>query len=173
MTSNEKKMLYILCILLVIFVCLRTTWKEAGLNDLNKDISEIENAVKNLQVAKNVDADLKEKIKLIDTAIENEQKKFYKAGEIDIASFGLKVKDLITQNNLKIENQRTISQKDVEFIEFRCIGKSNQLANFLREISASEKYFRVDSLTIQSKNIDGNIDAKMRITYETITADNN
>ncbi|MBN2534028.1 MAG: hypothetical protein JXB88_14155 [Spirochaetales bacterium] len=178
MTSNERKLLYILVVILVIcatalFFYLRITMQETGLNDLNKSIKEIENSVKTLQISGDKNEDLFAEIENIEQQIEIEKSKFYISGETDIASFGLKVKDLIIKNRLRITNQRTITQKDVNFIEFSFEGKANDLAQFLKGISDAEKHWRVDSLSIQSKKIDGNINAKMRITYETINTDNN
>lgn len=178
LTSNEKKLVYILVIILILcatglFFYLRITLPETGLNALNRKILEIENNVKNLSRTEDEDEDLFATIENIEQEIETERRKFYHPDEIDIASFGLKVKELIAKNRLKITNQRTINQKEVNFIEFYCVGKANQLFNFLAGVSKAEKHWRIDSFTIQSKKIDGNIDARMRITYETINTNNN
>jgi Tfp pilus assembly protein PilO len=178
LTDNEKKLLYLLAVLLVVcstalFFYLRITWEETGLNDLNRSIREIENSVRNLQITEDENEDLMSEIENIEEQIENEQSRFYLPGETDIANFGLQVKDLIVSNRLRITNQRTITQQDKNYIEFSCEGKANNLALFLKGVSDAEKYWRIDSLSIQSRTIDGNITAKMRITYETITTDNN
>ncbi|MBN2443106.1 MAG: hypothetical protein JXJ04_17230 [Spirochaetales bacterium] len=178
LTSNEKKLLYVLAIILIacavaLFFYLRITMPETGLNALNKNILDIENNVKNLSLTEDKDENLFTTIEKIEQEIEKERSKFYKPEEIDIATLGLKVKDLLSKNQLRITNQRTITQKDVNFIEFYCVGKANHLFNFLAGVSKAEKYWRIDSFSIQSKKIDGNIDARMRITYETITTDNN
>ena len=178
LTSNEKKLVYILAIVLVIcatglFFYLRITMKNTGLNDLNRQILEIENLVQKIGNVEEKDEDLLLEIENIEQQIEIERSKFYLPDVTDIANFGLKVKDLILKNRLKITAQRTISQKDVDFIEFTCSGKANNLTNFIKGVSTAEKHWRIDTLTIQSNNIDGNIDAKIRITYETIATDNN
>ena len=108
LTSNEKKLVYILGVVLVVsaaalFFYLRITMKDTGLNDLNRQIRDIENNVRKLQLTEENDDDLITKIDNIEEQIELERSKFFKPGEIDFAVFGLLVKNLIVKNKLKLQ----------------------------------------------------------------------
>lgn len=176
LTSNEKKLLYILGVVLAVcatglFFFLRITMQGTGLNALNKEITEIEDTLRRLPPVK--DEELLSDIENIEQQIKDEKSRFYSPGETDIATFGLRVKNLLTRNRLKIPSQKTITLRDINFIEFSCEGRANNLTQFLKDVSTADKHWRIDSLLIQSKTINGNINAKLRITYETIDTDNN
>ncbi|MBN1697774.1 MAG: hypothetical protein JW881_09685 [Spirochaetales bacterium] len=178
LSSNEKRMLYILGIIALVcgtalFFFLRTSLSGSGLFDINRKIEREERDLRRYSSQKiddNVDWD--KKIKEISEKIENVKSRFFKPDETDIATFGLSVQDYITGNRLVIDSQRTISgSENKKYLEFKVKGSAYYLMRFLEDVSEANKYWTIAEIIIKSGRSGGNIEATMKITYETVALD--
>lgn len=96
------------------------------------------------------------------------QNKFYNDTEMDPYKFGILVRDLLSSRNLNIRKYQTIETKDVFLLEFSVTGDALNLAEFLEQVSYADKYWSMNTLTINANKINGRVQAVFQITYETI-----
>lgn len=177
LSSNEKRLLYIFAVILVVcatglFLFFRFSIGDKSYSSLNRQVKDIEDLLLAFKIDTEKHEDLSDEIKEMQQDITTEENKFYLKEDVNISKFGLDVKRMIESNQLKIETQKTISGRDETFLEFKFYGKVYNLTQLLKDISLAEKYWRIDEISIKSLKIDGNTDVTMRITYETINLDN-
>jgi Tfp pilus assembly protein PilO len=178
LSSNERRLLYILSIIVVVcgtglFFFLRTTLSGSGLLSINNRIQQEEKDLQRYSSEKDDEnVNWEEKTAEIDETIEGVKNKFFQPDETDLASFGLSVQEYISKNRLAIESQRTISgSENRKFLEFKVTGNAYYLSRFLEDVSEADKYWTIAEIIIKSNRADGNIEATMKITYETVALD--
>ena len=139
---------------------------------LNKDITMSEMQIQQLQQTMPDAASLEKENELLLSEIDGLQNKFYRDTEIDPYKFGILVRDLLSSEKLSISKYQTIETKEAFLLEFNVTGDALDFAKFLEQVSLADKYWSINTLTINADKINGRVQAVFQITYETINKEN-
>jgi hypothetical protein len=171
LAPNEKRLLYILVIVLAFclvggFIFLRLSGP-GGLSEVNSKITTTEGLVRNILKEKIDPKELPKKIADLDKILNTEKNKVYKPNEIDISEFGIQVRKLLVKNRLSEQSLRTIINNNEKSLQFQFRGAAYDFASFLKDVSANDKYWKIEDLMIKAPKQYASVDVTMRITYET------
>ncbi len=171
LNPNEKRLLYILGI--VVTLCIAgvfvffTINGSDGLNSINKKIETTENQIRTIIKDKIDPNELPQKIDEIEKILVKEKTKVYKAGEINIPTFGIQVRKLLTKNRLVETSMKTLTTAASASLQFQFYGGSYDFSTFLKDVSTNDKYWKIEDLFIKYGKQYATVDVTMRITYET------
>jgi hypothetical protein len=98
--------------------------------------------------------------------LESERRHFYAPREIDPYSFGTLVRKKLTFQGIEVTRYQVVELKGRCSLEFAVSGSIRSLILFLKEVSESQKYWSISSLTIVMREGTGTIKAVFRIGYE-------
>jgi hypothetical protein len=101
-------------------------------------------------------------------ALAEERGRFYGPGEIDPYRFGGLIRDLLVREGLEIGRYQTVDIAGRTHLEFAVAGDALALARFLKEVSASGRYWSVPFLSVDGRAGSGRIRSVFRIGYETV-----
>ena len=173
LSKREKLLLYIFFLVLIFsgagIIYYFMIEKVIGLNE---NIALAEMQIQQLQKTMPDSISLKEKNEILQKEIEELQSKFYGDTEIDPYKFGILVRDLLSSKNLNISKYQTIETKEAFLLEFSVTGDALNFTEFLEQVSHTDKYWSINTLTINADNINGRVQAVFQITYETINKEN-
>lgn len=172
--QNEKKLLYVLAVIVILcgaglFFFLRYT---GGLEPANVQIRSLEKEIQNISNETVDPKDIKKQLDEIATILDKERNKVYKPGEIDISSFGIRIKALLARYGLREQSLRTLRGTDGTSLQFQFSGNAYDFSSFLKEIATNDKYWKIEDLLIKSAKRYATVDVTMRITYETAAPEN-
>jgi hypothetical protein len=102
--------------------------------------------------------------------LENGKSKFYAPQEMSPFSFGTLVRKKLAARGISVVRYQVVEIKGKSSIEFSVSGTAAALILFLRDVSESEKYWTVSSLTFSIREGTGTADAIFRIGYEVLDA---
>jgi hypothetical protein len=100
--------------------------------------------------------------------VEAARKGFYAQGEMNLYAFGTLIKNKLAARGLRVIRYQIMDLKDANSLEFSISGSIDSLVLFLKEVSESEKYWTVPSLTLTMRGESGQVDSVFRIGYEVL-----
>lgn len=172
LTNREKKMLYILAVVVVVTGCgLFFFLRWDALKNIEDQIEQTTLNIQRILTDTPDEEALKAAIEELDGKIIQEKNKFYKPGSIDLSTFSNNVMGLIRENNLKVIKVQNESKPNSQYVYFQLEGNAYGLARVLKQISEADKYWSVLEINVDNKRHDGIRDGKdvaitMRIIYE-------
>jgi hypothetical protein len=98
------------------------------------------------------------------TELERKKARFYAPGEISLYDFGLLMKKRLVALGMSVARTEFIEDS----VQFSVTGSIRSLVLFLKEVSASEKYWTLSSLTLRMREGTETVDAVFRMGYEVI-----
>jgi hypothetical protein len=110
---------------------------------------------------------LRDKLK---AELERGKSRFYAPQEMSPFSFGTLVRKKLAARGISVVRYQVVEMKGKSSIEFSVSGTAAALILFLRDVSESEKYWTVSSLTLSMREGTGTADAVFRIEYEVLDA---
>jgi hypothetical protein len=172
MAPNEQRLVKIMIALLIacaagVFIFVRLGGP-GGLSEVNGKIQAMETQLRGIQRQQVDPAELPKILEQLDKLLAREKTKIYKPNEIDISVFGIQVRKLMARNRLTEQNMRTIRNANETSLQFQFKGLAYDFANFLKDVSTNDKYWKIADLAIKAaKYPAASVDVTMRITYET------
>jgi hypothetical protein len=171
LNPNEKRLVLLLGIVLAVclvgaFVFFMLSGPN-GLDSVNKEIKNTETQIRTMLVDRIDPKDLPQRIEEINTILEREKNKIYKANEIDISRFGIQVRKLMTENRLTEQSMKTMKNTTGTSLQFQFTGTAYDFSTFLKDVSINDKYWKIEDLYIKAGKGRATVDVTMRITYET------
>ncbi len=140
---------------------------------LNENIALSEMQIQQLQKTMPDRSSLQEEEEQLLREIDALQNKFYNDKEIDPYKFVILLRDLLSSRNLNISKYQTIETKDVFLLEFSVTGDALNFAEFLEQVSYADKYWSINTLTINADKISDLVQAIFQATYKTINSESN
>jgi hypothetical protein len=102
--------------------------------------------------------------------LERDTSRFYAPREMSPYAFGTLVRKKLAARGISVVRYQVVEIKGKSSIEFSVSGTASALIHFLRDVSESEKYWTVSSLTLTMREGTGTADAVFRIGYEILDA---
>jgi hypothetical protein len=143
-------------------------FKIEEMSSLGQKTAQLEKQVQKITVKAPSSDELIGKKDLLMKRIGMEKAKYYYADEIDPYQFSITIKNILSEKGLYIKKYQTIEVKKRTYLEYSVTGNALELAEFLRIVEDSDKYWSIPFLSIDARKGDGTIDAVFRINYETI-----
>jgi hypothetical protein len=99
--------------------------------------------------------------------------RFYKPDELNPYSFGTLITKKLSSHGITVVRYQVVEVSRRSFLEFTVSGAVRSLILFLKEVSESEKYWTIPSLTLTIREGTLTADAVFRIGYEVLDAKSN
>jgi len=111
--------------------------------------------------------DLRRQREELARGLEQGQRRYYAAQEMDPYRFGIIIRDLLLRDGLAISRYQTQEVAGENLLEFAVSGSAIGLARFLQRVSQSPRQWSVPFLSI-SAGERGRVQAVFRIGYESL-----
>jgi D-alanyl-D-alanine dipeptidase len=100
--------------------------------------------------------------------LEEGKRHFYTSQQMDPYTFGTLIRKKLAAQAIVVDRYRVVELKGKSGLEFSVSGTPRSLILFLKEVSESEKYWTISSLTLTTRDNGETMDAVLRIGYETL-----
>ena len=111
---------------------------------------------------------LQEKITELKKRLQEARSRFYVAGAVDQAAFGLAVKQALSERGITTEAYKLATNAGEPQLDFSVSGDLKGLIDFLKLVSLLPRYATIDYLSLNALEGDGNIKASLRVGYESL-----
>lgn len=98
--------------------------------------------------------------------------RFYSPDQMNPYSFGTLIKKELTSHGITVIRYQVIEIRGKSSLEFSVSGNVKSLILFLQDVSRSEKYWTISSLTLTMREGTERVDAVFRIGYEVLDKKN-
>lgn len=168
-SKRERTLLFVLLWVFAVFTAgIVFYFKLEEMTSLGQKTAMLEKQVQKITMKAPNSDDLTGEKGLLVERIGMEKAKYYYRDEIDPYQFSTIIKNLLSEKGLYIKKYQTIEVKERTYLEYSVSGDALELAEFLRVVADSDKYWSIPFLSIDARKGDGTIDAVFRINYETI-----
>jgi hypothetical protein len=169
LSKRERVLLHILIsIFTLVAAGIYFTIKTEQMISLQQEIDMLERRMQKVTVKSPKDYHLQEKKESLSDRIWIEKEKYYHWDEMDPYQFSIVIRNLVSENGLRIKKYQTIEFSDYTSLEFSISGHILGFIKFLKAVSSADKYWNISFLTLDARKGEDTVDAVFQIHYETV-----
>ncbi len=109
----------------------------------------------------------------LQTELAKRKARFYTPDQMNTYAFGTIIKKELTSRGIRVIRYQVVESKGKSSLEFAVSGSIRALIQFFKQVSESDKFWTISSLSLSMKDAYDSAEATFRVGYEVIETDNN
>jgi hypothetical protein len=137
---------------------------------LNRDIRKLEETIEQYQWQESAERDLPKELAQLQAQLREQRGRFFRTGDLDLANFGLLVKEALSEMGVETESYRIIETNGRSFLDFTAVGDIFGFVRFIKSVYQAQKYCTIGYLSLTSIEGQSTVRATFRIAHEVLDA---
>jgi hypothetical protein len=170
-TERRKRLFFVLAVVLTVSVMAAVTGRGIErLRTAEEKSGQYRTQIARLRQSLQMQSQSASRRQQLEDQMKIARARFYPPGEIDPYSFGTMVRKRLAAEGMRVIRYQVVEIKGRSGLEFTVSGPIRSLVLFLKEVSESQKYWSMTSLTLTMREGISVVEAVFRIGYEELAS---